>query len=236
MGDENPHGVCTWDGASECGECALNGRLSCRWDAGRLWGFVALSLPFTATTVLGMVLTGSLTKNWSPQAAYAVFVLLFFTVVETRLLCRHCPHYAGGGVTIRCFANYGLLKLWRFQPGPMSRAEKAGLMVCFAVFGLYPVLTMAAGMRFLIEKHGSYEFTPLLGLIGLAIANAASAASFIYLLNLFYCPRCVNFSCPLNGVPEDVVEEYLLRNPVMKNAWDSFNERRPELDEGASDG
>ena len=53
MGDENLHGVCTWGDASECGDCALNGRLSCRWEAGRLWRFVALPLPFTATTVSG---------------------------------------------------------------------------------------------------------------------------------------------------------------------------------------
>lgn len=221
MGYENSHVVCTWGDASECSDCALNGRLHCRWEVGRLWGFVALFFPFTATTVFGMALTGSLTNNWALQVAYATFVLLFFAVVETRLLCRHCPHYAGGGATIRCFANYGLPKLWRFQPGPMSRAEKVGLMVCFTIFGLYPVLTMAAGIWSLIGKHGSYRFTLLSGLVGLAVANAASAASFIYLLNLFYCPRCVNFSCPLNRVPEDMVEEYLLRNPVMKVAWNS---------------
>jgi hypothetical protein len=29
----------------------------------------------------------------------------------------------------------------------------------------------------------------------------------------------VNFSCPLNVVPKEVVDEYLRRNPVMRRAW-----------------
>jgi hypothetical protein len=219
MGDENPHGICTWGDASDCEECALNDILSCRWEARRLWGFLAISLPFMATTALGMVFTGSLTENWTPQAAYAAFIFLFFTLVETRLLCRHCPYYAGGGRTICCFSNYGLPKVWRFQPRPMSRAEKAGLLVCFVVFGLYPILTEAVGIWFLHEHYGSHGFAPFLGLVWLAIANAASAVTFFYLLNIFYCPSCVNFSCPFNGVPEAVRRKYLAMNPVLEEAW-----------------
>ncbi|MCW4036215.1 MAG: hypothetical protein NWE75_03390, partial [Candidatus Bathyarchaeota archaeon] len=59
----------------------------------------------------------------------------------------------------------------------------------------------------------------LLWLIRIAIANVAAAISFFYLLNRFYCPRCVNFSCPFNKVPGDMVEEYLGNNPAMKDAW-----------------
>jgi hypothetical protein len=36
----------------------------------------------------------------------------------------------------------------------------------------------------------------------------------------YFCSKCVNFSCPLNHVPKSMVDEYLERNPVMKEAWE----------------
>lgn len=219
MGDENPHEICTWDDDSDCSDCALDGRLFCKWEAKRLPGFAALILPFVVTTGFGMILTGSLTGNWVPQAVYAVFILLFFTVVETRLLCRHCPYYARSGRTIRCHANYGLPKVWQYQPEPMNRKEKTCLIICLIFVGLYPFLTEAYGVWFLYSNYGSHGLIPLLGLTGIAITNVATAMSFLYLLIQFYCPHCVNFSCPLNKVPEGFVQEYLDKNPVMKNAW-----------------
>jgi len=101
----------------------------------------------------------------------------------------------------------------------MNRLEKTSLMVCFAFFGLYPILTEALGAWSLYADYGSYLSAPLLGLIGITIANVAVAISFFYLLNHLYCPRCVNFSCPFNKVPGGMVEEYLGKNPAMKDAW-----------------
>ena len=34
------------------------------------------------------------------------------------------------------------------------------------------------------------------------------------------CPRCVNFSCPLNRAPKKVVDAFLKRNAVMRKAWE----------------
>ncbi len=31
---------------------------------------------------------------------------------------------------------------------------------------------------------------------------------------------CVNFSCLLNRVPKEVVDEYLMKNEVMRKAWE----------------
>ncbi len=219
MSDENPHEICTWDDESDCGSCVLNGKLLCKWEAKRLLKFAALAVLFMITTGFGMILTGSLTGNWIPQIVYAILVFLFFTVIETRLLCRHCPYYSRGGWTIRCFANHGLPKVWRFQPEPMNRLEKTSLMVCFTFFGFYPILTEALGAWSLYTDYGSYLSAPLLWLIGITIANVAAAISFFYLLNRLYCPRCVNFSCPFNKVPGDMVKEYLKKNPSMRDGW-----------------
>ena len=34
------------------------------------------------------------------------------------------------------------------------------------------------------------------------------------------CSKCPNFSCPLNWVPKNNVDEYLKKNPVMRKAWE----------------
>jgi hypothetical protein len=33
------------------------------------------------------------------------------------------------------------------------------------------------------------------------------------------CTRCINFSCPLNSVPKELVDIYLQHNPAMLAAW-----------------
>jgi hypothetical protein len=38
----------------------------------------------------------------------------------------------------------------------------------------------------------------------------------------------VNFSCPLNDVPKEVVDAYLERNPVMQRAWEESGYRLGE--------
>lgn len=35
----------------------------------------------------------------------------------------------------------------------------------------------------------------------------------------YTCSKCINFSCLLNRVPKEVVDEYLKRNPIMRKAW-----------------
>jgi hypothetical protein len=31
----------------------------------------------------------------------------------------------------------------------------------------------------------------------------------------------VNFSCPLNNVPKELVDAYLVKNLIMKEAWEA---------------
>ncbi len=183
-------------------------------------GFTAIAMPALITSLFGMYITGRITGNWSFLTAYIAFLVLFFTVVEARILCRHCPFYARSGRTIRCHANHGLPKVWEYDPSPMSRFEKTSLLLCFAFFGLFPILTGAYGMWTLYADPSSAGLMRL-SMLGITIINLATVVAFLYLLRLFYCPQCVNFSCPLNGVPDGLVREYLDCNPVMKKAWEA---------------
>jgi hypothetical protein len=46
-----------------------------------------------------------------------------FGLLEIRVMCSHCPHYAEAGRLLKCWANYGSPKLWAYRPGPMCRME-----------------------------------------------------------------------------------------------------------------
>ena len=36
-----------------------------------------------------------------------------------------------------------------------------------------------------------------------------------------YCKKCVNLSCMMNKVTEELKEDYLRKNPEMLNAWEA---------------
>lgn len=183
-------------------------------------GFAVIALPAMITSGLGMYITGKLTESWGLLTGYVAFLILFFTFIEARILCRHCPYYARDGSTIRCHANHGLPRVWRYDPAPMDRFEKTSLLLCFAFLGLFPILAEAYGLWGLYSDPSS-DGMMRLATLGLMVTNMATVMAFLYILILFYCTRCVNFSCPLNRVPEDLVDEYLDRNPVMKEAWEA---------------
>ena len=219
MDDSNPHGVCTWGEEALCEGCGLRGALNCRWDWRLLLGFAALILPFGASSVAVFLVAGSLTGNWLPPAAYFVLLAIFLTVVETRILCSHCPFYARAGWTIRCHANHGFPRLWRYRPGSMNAAERVSLISCFLFFLAFPAVTGTWGIGLLYWRAPEQGPVGLLGLAYITAVNLASAASFIILLGVFYCTRCVNFSCPFNRISEAVRREYLAMNPVLEEAW-----------------
>ena len=50
----------------------------------------------------------------------------------------------------------------------------------------------------------------------------ASLGAIVFATILFgwLCLRCVNFSCPFNRVPKDVVDSFLKEKPKMRKAWE----------------
>jgi hypothetical protein len=134
---------------------------------------------------------------------WVAFWLIFFELWEIRILCSHCPYYAECGKTLHCIANYGSLKVWDYHPEPMSASEKVQLWIGFAILCGYP-----------------FPFMLLGGQILWAIVALWGCVMFFWTLRKYTCSQCVNFSCPLNSVPKEIVDAYLARNPVMQQAWE----------------
>ncbi|MCD1295091.1 hypothetical protein CUJ83_08780 [Methanocella sp. CWC-04] len=225
MSDKNPYGICTWDETSNCSGCKNKEKLHCKWDRNVLAAFLVMSFSFVIIAIFGMVLTGYATGSWWPLLAYIIFFLLFFCLIEIRILCSHCPYYAEKSNILHCLANNGTPKLWKYRPGPMSSMEKAGLLAGFLIFIGFPVLSQLYGLWFVNVKPG-YDTISALGMGGIALATLLSGVTLFFVLKVFYCNRCVNFSCPLNSVPKPVVDEYLRRNPVMREAWENSGYRQ----------
>ena len=133
---------------------------------------------------------------------WIALVIGYFGFIEIRVMCSHCPHYAEEGRTLRCWANYGAPKPWRYRPGPMSKTENVVFFAGLVIVWTYPIPFFITG-----------GLWTLLGLY--AIVNAG----FFLTLKRLFCTRCMNFACPLNGTPEWTRMLFLARNPSVAHAW-----------------
>ncbi len=195
----NPYDICTWRPASACADCSLAGKLKCRFDWGDLGHFMATFAGFAIPAVIGVVRGG---YGWY-LLGWAAFLMIFFQLWEIRILCSHCPYYAEKGRTLHCIANYGSFKAWKYHPEPISKAETVQLVVGFTILGGYPFPFMLLGGQF-----------------AWALVAAWGLFLFFWTLRKYTCSQCVNFSCFMNTVPQEVVDVYLERNPTMKKAWE----------------
>ena len=221
MSSKNPYNICTWNEESVCIDCSLQGKLGCRSGIKDFWFFVLNQIPSLAMSIFGFVLIGLLTAAWWPLIVFAVICIALWGLgIETRILCSHCPYWAEDSKTLHCWALTGSPKLWRYRPGPMNRLEKAILILFFSFLVLFPVLVEAYGIWFMSVDYAGFGLYALLGMIGVTVATFLAGFQFFYILLYYFCSRCVNFSCPLNRVPKSIVDEYLKRNPVMKQAWE----------------
>ncbi|MCD6136439.1 hypothetical protein J7J63_07010 [Candidatus Bipolaricaulota bacterium] len=205
--NQNPYDICTWRPISECADCSLKIRLKCRFKKEDLLHFMAMFWGFAIPAIIGVIRAG---YGWWLLGWFA-FAMFFFNVWESCILCSHCPYYAEKGSTLHCIANYGSVKPWKYRPGPMSRAEKAQLWIGFVILTGFPFPFLLLG------RQWALAFIALWGLI-----------LFFWTLNKYTCSQCVNFSCPLNRVPKEVVDAYLQRNPTMSKAWEASG-WQPEL-------
>ena len=196
---KNPYDICTWRPTSECNDCTIKGCLKCHFKIRYLLNFIVLFLLFAIPAVAGIILAG---YGWY-LLGWIAFGIVFFEFWEIRILCSHCPYYAEKGRSLHCFGNYMSLKVWRFHPEPMNRSEKIQLFLGFIIFFGYPYIFMILGRQYIF-----------------IILYSISLILFFVPLLTRRCPKCVNLSCPLNRVPKNVVDAFLKRNPVMKEAWE----------------
>jgi len=190
--------------ATDCAGCGVADSVQCHFRPGDLIHFYLIAIPPFLLAGAGILSAGLM-----PLLIWIGICVSFFGFIEIRVMCSHCPHYAEEGTSLRCWANYGSLKLWKYRPGPMSMAENIVFFTGFvAVFG-YPLgFFVAGGLWFLL---GVYFLL---------------TASFFVTLKRFLCSRCMNFACPLNGVAEPVRQLFWERNPKVKEAWNTVPEGR----------
>ena len=179
----------------------------CRFDAKDMLHFFMMILPFGVAAIAGTIAAG---YGWYLSLWFA-YSLFFFFVWEARVLCRHCPYWAEAGSVLRCHANYGVIKIWKYQPGPMRKAEKIQFVVGALLWIAFPFPFLLLGHQYL-----------------LALIGASAAVSATFLLRRNVCSRCINFSCPLNAVPKPLVDIYLRRNPQIQAAWEASGYRLDE--------
>ncbi|MBU7021970.1 MAG: hypothetical protein HXS41_13000 [Theionarchaea archaeon] len=192
--------VCTWEAGSSCRKCLLAPYLKCRFNPGDLFHFAGLFLTFAFPALIGMIQSGYVMYI----LIWIAFMLFFFNVWESRILCRHCPFYAEEGRILHCIANYGVIKLWKYTPAPISWREKVQLVAGFILIGGYPFPFLILGNQMTLA------FLALWGLI-----------IFFWTLQKYVCSSCVNFSCLFNRVDKGVVAQYLDKNPSIRDAWNS---------------
>jgi len=145
-----------------------------------------------------------------------------FGVLEIRFLCSHCPYYAEKSNTLHCLANHGSLKFWSYHPEPLNKFEKFMMyFLVVTIFFVFPLSIHSYGIWYLSFNYAEYSLISLLGMIGITAASLISSISFVTTLKNFFCPNCVNFSCPLNTVSKPVIDEYLKKNDVMRKAWEN---------------
>lgn len=212
----NTFDLCTWDDGADCDACGLRAKLHCRWDAGVLARFLVPASAFSLVAAFGVGLASYATRAWAMLAAYLAFFVVFFLFVEIRVLCSHCPYYGRDGFTLRCLANHGAPKFWRFRPQAMTRLERAVLILGFAFFGGFPLVAQAYGIWYLAAHGSGAGPATVPAAAGAAAATLVALLAFAAVLTSYFCPRCVNFSCPLNRVPGAVREKYRARNPVLR--------------------
>ncbi|MEJ2252582.1 MAG: hypothetical protein P8Y97_23340 [Candidatus Lokiarchaeota archaeon] len=133
--------------------------------------------------------------------AYSIF---FFAIWESRMICNHCPYYANNEERVlHCPTDRGKPKTGKYSPGPLNLSEKIQFIIGAVILMGFPI-------PFLILAS---QFVPML-LYGIGVVV------WVILIQLKVCTDCLNFSCPLNRVPKRVKNDFIIRNPVIKKAWE----------------
>jgi hypothetical protein len=193
----------------KCESCSVNGKLMCSFNIKDTIFFILPVFGVWITWVLGLINGFLIGKYDLPfliifAVSFIGYLIFFFQVWENRVLCSHCPYYSFKDEKyVKCYANYGIHKAWKYNPAPMTTSEKIQFLIAVALFALPPLVLFAIFSLFL------YFWISL-------------TLTLVWLVSMHYlsCSKCPNFSCPLNNVPKTIVDEYLKHNSVMRTAWE----------------
>jgi len=184
---------------TSCDNCNISQDLNCHFNLHQLIQFL---LNVSLVILLGGV--GIYYYNPLLLIPWIVMFLLYFGLVEIRVMCSHCPHYAETETdTLKCWANYGSPKLWKYRPGPMSSAEKIVFILGLVIIWGYPIVLMALSMNYIF--------------IILYLVFSLLAFS---IMRKYMCSQCINFACPSNKVDTSIREKFFKHNPKIGDAWE----------------
>ena len=194
---EKPITTCN---SESCDDCAIKSNIHCHFRLKDLLYFLFISLPsFIIGTVGIYYMNGWLLIPW------IMIIIVFFGFIEIRVMCSHCPHYAETPKSLKCQANYGTPKLWKYMPGPMSTMEKTIFFLGFGIVWGYPLPILY------LSEH-----------LLLLILYLVVTAGFFYILIVFLCSQCMNFACPFNHVDDEVRNQFFDKNPSVGESWRKY--------------
>ena len=176
-----------------CKGCPVRKTVHCHFKPRDLLRFFIIISP---TFLLGGA--GIYLMNVWLLVLWLIMILVFFGLVEIRVLCSHCPHYAEPGNTLKCWVNYGSPKIWKYHSGPMSRMEKVIMLGGFVLIWGYPLFFLITGRQW---------FQLILYILSVSV--------FFMILKIFLCSQCMNFACPLNSVAGEIQRKFSRRNPEV---------------------
>lgn len=184
--------------SADCTACPLQDHLQCHFGGRELLRFFGIAIP---SFILGGI--GIAWVNAWLLLPWIGLVITCFGLIEIRVMCSHCPHYAEpDGRSLQCWANYGSPKLWKYNPGPMTRGEKLVFFAGLVVIAGYPLAFLIGAAQWL-----------LLALFGVTVAVMAN------LMGRLMCAHCMNFACPFNQVDRTTRALFFARNLAVARAW-----------------
>jgi hypothetical protein len=189
-----PIATCISETCDSCTVCKL---LHCHFTLTDLIHFLLIVFP---SFLLGGAGIYHMSVGW--LIPWVIIIVAFFGFIEIRVMCSHCPHYAEKGASLKCWANYGSPKIWKYRPGPMTLLEKVIFFSGFSVVWGYPLFFLIPGVQWF-----------------LLAAYFLTTAGFFMTLKTFLCSQCMNFACPLNTVQVEVRRDFFKRNPKVAEAW-----------------
>ena len=194
---------------ADCENCSVNGKLMCSFNIEDTICFVVPVLSVWVILILGLSFGFfsekiNLTLLITFSVGYVGYLIVFFQFWENKILCSHCPYYAfKEDKYVKCYANYGIHKAWKYNPAPMSSSEKIQFLISIALFAIIPLILLI-----ITELYIYFWISLVLSLI------------WFISMHFLSCSKCPNFSCPLNNVSKEVINEYLKQNSVMRKAWE----------------
>jgi len=194
LNPDKPIATCV---SGTCIDCPARDNIHCHFSIRALLHFYVIAFP---PFLLGAA--GIYHVKWWLLVPWLAIIVSYFGFIEIRVMCSHCPHYAESGSTLRCWANYGSPKIWRYRPGPMTLVEKIVFLGGFVIVWGYPLF-----------------FLVLIPQWFLLVLYILTVAGFFMTLKIYLCAQCMNFACPLNSVKDKTRRLFFERNPEIARAW-----------------